>query len=154
MTDTLANYGADFYKALVKMESLIAANGMSPNIVLVNPAESYDIGISDYYIKQDYALAARGIPRELHSIGSLYGRIPIFRHRDITATNMIMANAEKSMVVGIMDGLSIKDYDDVRKGMLGAICSIQFDVKSAADAKGPAGATNPCLGAWSLTSSC
>lgn len=153
MTDTLANWGADQYKSLVKMESLIAKNGMSPDVCLINPDEGYDMGIVDYFIRQDYSLAARGIPRDLHTIGSLYGRVPILRHRDVTAASMIMANSMKSMVVGIIDDLSISDYDDVRKGMVGAICSIQFDVKSAADAKGPAGSTNPCKGAWAVCTS-
>lgn len=156
MTDTLANWGDpggltdDHYGALVTMEGLIAKNGMSPDIVLVNPDEGTDIAATDYFISQDYSLAARGIPKDLHTIGSLFGRIPILRHRDVTAASMIMAASAKSMVVGIIDDLSISDYDDVRKGMVGAVCSIQFDVKSGADAKGPAGATSPVIGAWAV----
>ena len=159
MTDTLANYGDlgaltdNHYAALVKMESLIAKNGMTPTICLVNPDEGADIASYDYFVSQDYSLAARGIPKNLHSVGSLFGRIPILRHRDVTAASMIMAAAYKACVVGIMDDLAIDDYDDVRKGMVGSVCSIQFDVKTGADAKGPKGATNPTAGAWATCTS-
>ena len=153
MTDTMANYGNGHYKALVKMESLIATVGMSPNIALINPAEGYDVGISDYFIRESYYNAARGIPVDLHSIGSLFGRIPILRHRDITAASMIMGRSDAMAFVGIMEDITIEDYDDVRHGMLGSVVSLQFDVASGKDATGPTGATNPIAKSWAVTTS-
>jgi len=154
MTNTLANWGNAHYHNLVKMESLIADVGMSPTIALVNPDEGYDVGVSDYFISQDYERAARGIPRDLHAVGNLYGRIPIIRHRDVTAASMIMAAAEKAMVIGLMDeGIKIEDFDDVQQGMEGAVVSLQYCIKSGKDAAGPKDATKPTAKSWAVTTS-
>lgn len=155
MTKALATWdprasGDDHYGALVGMEAGLAGEGFYPNGILVNPTEGGDLGVLDVFIRQDYSDAARGIPRDRHSIGNLYGRIPILRHRDVTTAYMIMAEIEKSMIVGLWDDLSIKDYEDVREGMEGAVCYIQFDVKSGKDAKGPKGATKPTAKAWAI----
>ncbi|MCK5642642.1 MAG: hypothetical protein KAJ19_17675, partial [Gammaproteobacteria bacterium] len=153
LTDTLANWGAGHYKALVKMESLIATYGMTPSVALVNPGEGYDIAILDYFIREDYSRAAKGIPASLHSVGSLFGRLPIYRSRDMTAASMILAAAEKACVVGVLEPLSIDSYDDVREGMEGAIAHLQFDVKSGKDAHGPSGATKPTAKSWAVCTS-
>jgi len=151
MTDTLANWGAGHYKALVKMESLLAKVGMSgKTVALVNPDEGYDIGISDYFINQHYIGAAKGIPEDLHTIGDLYGRIPIYRHRDMTAASMIMALFGKAVGVGLYQDIQIDDYEDVREGIEGAIASIQFDVKSGKDVEGPKDATSPIAKSWAV----
>jgi hypothetical protein len=153
MTDTLANWGNDHYKALAKMESLIAAQGMTPDVVLVNPTESYDIAVLDYFIRDDYSKVAGTFPRDIHSIGSLYGRIPINRHRDITTQSMIMLSSKKSIAIGLYRDITIDNYDDVREGLEGAIVSIQLDVKSGKDAEGPFGATNPVTKSWAVCTS-
>ena len=51
-TDTMANYCNTHYKSLCKMESLITDVGMSPDIVLINPDEDNQVGISDYFINE------------------------------------------------------------------------------------------------------
>jgi len=150
MTNTMANWGNDHYKSSVKMESLIAAQGITPEVEFVNPTEGYDMGILDYFIRDDYARAAGGIPKSGHLVGSLYGRLPIYRHRDITTASMIMLS-KKAIAVGIYQDVTIEDYEDVREGLSGAVVSVQFDVKSAYHAEGPSGATSPLTKAWAVT---
>ena len=154
MTNAMANWGNGQYKCMVKAESLVAEVGMYPNVILINPSEGYDIGILDYFIREDYARAARGIPASLHSMGSLFGRIPIIRSRDVTSGKITVAQAEKSVVIGIIDGgLGIDNYSDVREGMVGAGAHIQFDSASGKDAEGPGGATKPTPKAWAVATS-
>lgn len=159
MTDTLANWGDlgaltdNHYAALVKMESLIADEGMNPDIILVNPAEGAELASYDYFVSQDYERVAKAIPQSLHSVGMLYGKIPIIRHRDVTAASMIMADAHKSMVLGIREDIKIEDYESIREGLQGAIVSVQYDIKSGKDAAGPSGATKPTDKAWAVCTS-
>jgi len=153
MTDTLANWGNGAYKALNKMEGLIAKQGMSAGLALVNPAEGTDIANSDYFIHADYGEAARGIPKDLHSIGSLYGRIPILRHRDVTENSMIMLTPGKSVGIGLYQDIQVESYEDIREGLEGAVVSFQFDVKSGKDAEGPSGATSPVAKSWAVCTS-
>jgi len=150
MTDTLANWGANHYKALKMMESLIQAQGMKPDVALVNPTEGYDLGILDYFIRADYVAAGRATQGDLHSVGFLHNTLPIFQHRDITTASMIML-AKKAITVGIYRDVTIENYEDVREGLEGAIASVQFDVKSGKDAEGPKDATSPLIKSWAVT---
>jgi len=153
MTDTLANWGNAAYDSLVKMESLVAAQGMTPDVALVNPAEGYLVGTSDKFIRDDYRYAGKGIPSGVHILGSLFGRIPIYRHRDITENSMIMAAKGKSVFVGMYQDLQVENYNNVQEGLEGAVVSLQYDVKSGNDAEGPKDATSPLAKAWCVCTS-
>jgi len=156
MTKNIATWdprgsGQDQYGAMVGMESALAARGFNADIVLCHPDEAADAAVLDTFIRDDYRYAAKGIPTSLHSIGSLYGRIPIIRHREITAANMIMAESRKAMALGIMEGGPvISNFENIEEGLEGAVVSIQYELKSGKDAKGPKGATKPTDKAWAL----
>ena len=143
--------GDDHYGAVVGMEAALAKLGFNADLILVNPDEGADCGVLDYFIRDDYRYVAKGIPSGIHTVGALYSRIPIVRHREITATNMIMAESQKAMALGLMEGgVKIENFESIEDGMEGAIVSIQYELKSGKDAAGPKGATKPTHKAWAL----
>lgn len=153
MTDTVANWGNDAYKALIKGGSLIRAKGMSPTVAIVNPDEEYDVLILDYFIQQDYARVAHALPIEEGVIGYLYGRAcPIISTRAATAASMTIAAKEKACVIGVRQDIQIEDFNDVRDGLEGAVITFQADVKSGKDAKGVT-ASKPTYQAWAVATS-
>lgn len=156
MTKNIATWdprssGQDQYGAMVGMESGLAKLGFNADIILVNPDEAADAAVLDTFIRDDYRYAAKGIPSGIHTVGALYGRIPIIRHREITAASMIMAESQKAMYLGLMeDGPVISNFENIEEGLEGAVVSIQYELKSGKDAKGPKGATKPTDKAWAL----
>jgi hypothetical protein len=150
MTDTVANWGASHYKALVKMDSLLRAQGFTgPFAVIINPSEVYDIMILDYFIHQDYAKAALGVPRTGALIGYLFGVTPIYCHRGQTTAYMTMLTVGKSAVLGRRMPLQMEGYDDVREGLEGSVLAIQYDFKNGSDAE----LTKPTKGSWAVAAS-
>jgi hypothetical protein len=147
MTNAVANWGNSHYKALVKADSLIRAEGMTgPFSVLISPAEVYDLMILDYFIQQDYARTASALPKESALIGVLFGSTPIFAHRGVTAAKMTMVSNQKSSVVGFYEPLTIVDYEDVRQGMEGSVLRVQYDYKNGSDAE----MTKPTQKSWAI----
>jgi hypothetical protein len=143
--------GDDVYGAMVGMEAGLANLGFNADLILVNPTEGADCAVLDTFIRDDYRYVAKGIPEGIHSIGALYGRIPIVRHRDITATNVIMAETRKAMALGIMEGgPKIENFKSIEDGMQGAVVSVQYELKSGKNAAGPKGATKPTDMAWAV----
>ena len=141
----------DHYGALVGMEAGLADLGFNADLILVNPVEGADCGVLDHFIRDDYRYVAKGIPSGIHTVGALYGRIPIVRHRKITTTYMIMAETQKAMALGLMEGgVKISNFESIEEGMEGAVVSVQYELKSGKDAAGPKGATKPTDKAWAL----
>lgn len=99
MTNALANWGNNHYKTLMKMETLIEAEGMRPDFALVNPTEKYDILILDVFIDADYKEAATGgLPRVGSQFGMLHGVVPLYSHRGVTTASMTMGCRGKSAI--------------------------------------------------------
>lgn len=136
MTNSYANWGNNHYKSLIMMDSLIEAEGMKPDFVVINPTELYDILTTDVFINQDYArVAMASPPRDGSLIASLFGRIPIYCHRAATTTIMTMGCRLKSALVGFYQPLAIENYNDPREGMEGSVLSVQYDYKNGSNAE-------------------
>ena len=152
MTNSVANWGNDHYKALVKADALISKQtGLAgADFILINPDEKYDIGILDYFIKQEYQQAGRGIPpADPTVVGSLYGRIPIISHRGCTAATMVIGIKSMAEVVGIYQDFKVEEYSDVREGLQGSILSMQYDYKNGSNAE----LDKPTLYSWATVTS-
>jgi len=135
MTNTVANWGNNHYKSLVKGDALIRATGDFRNrVVVINPDEIYDIMTTDVFIHQDYARVANGAPVNGALVGYLYGYIPIYAHRAMTAASMLVLTKGISSIVGMRQAVQFEGYQDVRKGLEGTLISLQYDYKNGYDA--------------------
>jgi len=149
MTDTVANWGGSHYKALVKGVSLISSQRMRATSVFIHPDELYDLMILDYFVHSNYSeRAAKGdIDWEEGLAGYLFpNKIPIYFTPSVTAAKMTIAAANKAVVLGIRQGLTIENFNDVVGGQEGGVITMQWDVKSGKDAK----KTKPTLKSWAV----
>ena len=152
MTDTVANWGNNHYKALVKAVSLIAAQQMYPDIILIHPNELYDLAVLDYFVHAQYreAAARTSIQPNKGLFGYLFpDSIPIYFHYKVTAGKMTVAASQKAVVLGIRQDLTIERFNDVLNGEEGAVLTMQWDVKSGKDAV----LTKPTKKAWAVVTS-
>jgi len=137
MTAALSAWGNSHYKAFVKMVSLISAKKMYPDLILIHPDELYDLGIQDYFIHQNYSALAGKV--QITPTSGLFGYlfpndIPIYFHPNVTAASMICADSQRAAVLGVRQDLTIENFDNVIEGEEGAVVSMQWDVKTGADA--------------------
>jgi len=151
-TDGVANWGNDHYKSLVKMVSLIAGKRLYPDMVLIHPDELYDILILDYFVHANYSgLAAKGsIRKESGLAGFLFpNNVPIYYTPKVTAAKMICLSSQKAAYLGVMQDLTVEDFNDVLGGKEGSVLTMQWDVKSGKDAT----PTSNVLYAWAIATS-
>jgi hypothetical protein len=153
-TDTVANWGNNHYKALVKGVSLIAKNARSyADVILINPDEVYDILILDQFVHANYtALAAKqALNTQMGLAGYLFpnGGIPIYFHPNVTAAKMTIAASQKAVFVGMRQDITIENFNDIINGQEGGIVSAQWDTKSGKNAS----KTKPTAKAWAVATS-
>jgi len=150
MTDTVANWGNSHYKSLMKAISLIQAEQMYPDIVLINPTEIYDLGIEDYFIHAQYTTSEMRPEQNRGIFGYIYNNnIPIYVHYKVTSGKMTVADSQKAVVLGIRQELTIENFNDIINGTEGAVLTMQFDVKSGKDAS----KLKPTKKAWAVVTS-
>lgn len=150
MTDTVANWGNSHYKSLMKAISLVQAEQMYPDIVLINPTEVYDLGIEDYFIHAQYTTSGMKAAPTRGLFGYIYNNnIPIYVHYKVTSGKMTVADSQKAVVLGIRQELTIENFNDIINGEEGAVLTMQFDVKSGKDAS----KLKPTKKAWAVVTS-
>lgn len=152
MTDTLANWGNDHYKALVIAVSKIAAQRMTPDIVLIHPDEMGDLLQKDYFIHGQYSQLAgkqQYQPEQGLAAYLFPNKIPIYYSPKVTAGKMIVAASQKAVIVGVRQDLTIENFNDILKGEKGGVVTMQWDTKSGKDAQ----KTKPTAKAWAVVTS-